>query len=698
MKCVLLVISWLAGSLCFANAQPSASLAGQVVNRETDATVEGATVLIEGAPLTAISENARRTTKTNREGRYRFNHLPVGQYELSVTLPGFVDSTRIPVELTSGENKTQDVKIVPTTVTSAYEVEDVPLPENMSRDISGVSFTPDGKIVVSNRAGEVWIGDLVQGAWRRFAYGLYEPFGLTAESDTVVYVIQRPEITRLRDTTGDGFADSYQTLNESWGLTGNYHEFAYGFACDSNGNFYGSLGMASVGEFDKARGPLKLDRVIPWDRPERLTDQHRSVARYQGWVFQVTTEGEFVPWATGFRQPLGLGLSPNDELFVTDVAGSWIPSSILAHVRKGKFYGHPDGLKWDPRFAKQEITRELLAALRTPPAVLLVHGQLGTSPGQPVWDTTGGKFGPFTGQMFIGDVTPFLMRVYLEKVAGEYQGAAFPFIRERGLRLGNMRNAFGPDGHLYLGQTVRGWREDREGLQRVVWAGESPIEILSMQLTESGFRLRFTEPMGRNSLAQTENYRMRRFQYNYHILDGSLRINEANVRVLEARPASSGRSVELELAELRPGFVYELASPRLRSKQAEPLDNPTAYYTLNRLLSGETFSSLPSAQDQPETIDPGPPDLDAGANIYKLYCAPCHQADGSGSETIQSASFIGEKSPLNKPDAELIEVIASGKEKETGELAMPAFGHALTPHEIQSVLAYIRAEFGDKER
>ena len=38
-------------------------------------------------------------------------------------------------------------------------------------------------------------------------------------------------------------------------------------------------------------------------------------------------------------------------------------------------------------------------------AVWLPHGMVANSPGNPTWDTTGGKFGPFGGQMFLGDQT-----------------------------------------------------------------------------------------------------------------------------------------------------------------------------------------------------------------------------------------------------------------------------------------------------
>ena len=44
-----------------------------------------------------------------------------------------------------------------------------------------------------------------------------------------------------------------------------------------------------------------------------------------------------------------------------------------------------------------------------------------------VLDNTGGKFGPFARQLFIGEFRLSENRVFLEKVGGEYQGACFGF-------------------------------------------------------------------------------------------------------------------------------------------------------------------------------------------------------------------------------------------------------------------------------
>jgi hypothetical protein len=79
------------------------------------------------------------------------------------------------------------------------------------------------------------------------------------------------------------------------------------------------------------------------------------------------------------------------------------------------------------------------------------------SPGNPAWDTTKGKFGPYAGQMLMGDQTQSnVFRVATEVVNGQMQGSIMPFID--GLESGVMRPLFLADGSLLLGQTGRGWQ------------------------------------------------------------------------------------------------------------------------------------------------------------------------------------------------------------------------------------------------
>lgn len=615
---------------------------------------------------------------------------------------------------------------------NTYEIEEIALPKEMSPELSGLAFTPSGKLVVVNRPGEVWIRD---GAgiesWRRFAFGLHEPLGVLALSEDEILVTQRPELTRLRDADGDGEAERYETVNDDWSVTDNWHEFTFGLRLNREGDFILSTGLPDVaGPINQRfpRAPLRMEKVHQEAKP--------SPGRYEGWVMKVNREGKMTPLACGFRAAAGVGVSPQGEIFATDQQGDYIATSTLVHVQPGRFYGHPASLKWRADY-QGPLTLEDLTQMRTPEAVALPHGAMGGSPGEPVWDTTGGKFGPFAGQVFIGDFTKLISRVFLEKVSGEYQGACFPFIRDAvglaaiqansgannltipagkdglkyfrdvpprtgtPLRPGNMRMAFAPDGSLYLAQTTRGWGKG-DGLQRIVWSKNTPVEMQKMELTRDGFRLTFTEVMNAEQLGQVNRYRLGRFRYLY-LPSGSPRVDEAAASIDAIRIAGDHRSVEIRVQDLQPGYIYELELEDLHSASGQRVENPQAFYTLTRLLDGRTFAGpmskpLMAAVAKSDTA----PDPEAGRRVYGTFCVTCHQPDGKGAAlpgteglaaTLVAADFTrrGEGAPLARPDAELIQIITHGAPGKP----MPPFGSVLKPDQIRDVLSYLRSAFGE---
>lgn len=609
-----------------------------------------------------------------------------------------------------------------------YRLEEIPLPPQMSPEVSAMGFSPSGRLVVANRRGEVWTCDPAKRDWRQFASGLHEPLGLSAVSDNEIYVAQRPEVTRLKDTTGDGVADEFVTVNGEWGITDNWHEFTFGLPRDKEGNFFVALGLPDTA------GPLNLTNPrTPVDMRKVHKEAKPSPGLWQGWVLKITPDGKAIPWASGFRQACGVAVSPEGEVFVTDQQGDYIAASPLIHVQKGRFYGHAASLKWSPEFRNRQATTEELEALRTPPTVVLPHGSMGGSPGEPVWDTTGGKFGPFGNQVFIGDFTKLISRVDLEKVGGEYQGACFPFLRDatglemilqnRGsdnltipaggdgrkyfrdaaplqgtrLRQGNMRLAFAPDGSLYLGQTTRGWASG-DGIQRLVWTGETPVEIQTMRLTERGFALTFTTPMDVEQLSNPQNYHLQRFRYLYQSAYGSPRTDEEAVAVRDIQVSEDGRRVELALSELEPGFIYEMELENMASREGHPVANPLAYYTLNRLHSGRTFTGplgrpLKIAPAKKTADAKSTPDLVEGRRVYAAYCVTCHQANGRGGGVpgLAAADFVSGPQLL-KSDEELLRSIENGIEGKS----MPPFGQVISAKERRDVLAFIRDSFGKK--
>jgi mono/diheme cytochrome c family protein/glucose/arabinose dehydrogenase len=670
-----------------AGATAVVHVTGHLRNAATGEPVAGWHVIISGAALWR-DENSALILSSGPGGEFDFQ-VPPGSYELETASGRFQDE-HFHLEVAPGAGISHDFDLKAAPESKAYVTEDVATPRQMVPEVSGITFTASGDLVAVTRRGEVWIRNAGTGAWRRFAYGLLEPFGVIADTDRDVYVTTRGEFMHLADTTGSGTADIYAVIDDSSGMTGNYHEFSYGLARDRYGNFYGANGMASK-DGDNfqgivAKGELKMDKAVAGFS----NDDHRSLVPYEGWVYEVTPQGEFIPFATGFRQAMGIGMSPQGELFATDVSGSWVPTSELHHVQKGRFYGNPDGLKWDPNYGGRPVTIEMLRRMRTPPVVYIPRGPLGSALGQPVWDTTGGKFGPFGGQIFMADWTGVVVRVDLEMVAGDYQGAVFLFAAGQGLNIGGVRAAFAPDGSLYIGQTARGWGSTaREGIQRISWTGATPVEVRTIRLAPRGFSLAFTAPMDPATLAATASYHVKRFRYNYSIDDGSLRVDEVAVPVSGARAHADGLGADIDLVELMPDFVYEIALDGVRSAGGDPVAHPVGYYTANRLLAGSAFPAKSALVAAPVALTP--PNPAAGGVIFRTNCVVCHQPDGKGSKQVGTPDFTVAGGPLTHPEAELINQVTNGGK------VMPPFGHVLAKQDILDVVSFLKQAFADKK-
>ena len=145
-----------------------------------------------------------------------------------------------------------------------------------------------------------------------------------------------------------------------------------------------------------------------------------------------------------------------------------------------------------------EIAYDKWADRRENAVILFPHNRVANSPGNPAW-LTQKKFGPFAGQMVIGDQTQSnLLRVVMQKIGDVEQGSVMPFFE--GLESGVMRPVFLPDGSLLLGQTGRGWQAKGgkvASLQHVRWDGKTVApQILDMRAIAGGFRLNLTQPLG----------------------------------------------------------------------------------------------------------------------------------------------------------------------------------------------------------
>ncbi len=351
-----------------------------------------------------------------------------------------------------------------------YHIQPIPNPDKFVLEVGALEYAPDDVIYAATRRGEVYRltgacgPDLSATKISLFAQGMHETLG-AAWRDGSLYVQQRPEITRLKDEDGDGCADVFETVSDQWALTGDYHEYAFSSRPDKNGDIWSVL---------------------------CLTGSGTSYALWRGWAVKTSPDGKTIPVCSGVRSPGGIGFNADGDVFYTDNQGPWNASSSLKWLRPGGFMGHGDTLKWHayaPDMLKPEAPKENSRSaserernpLYIPPAIMLPHGRIGASPTAIICDTTGGKFGPFKNQLFIGEQCySNIARVSLEKVDGLYQGVVFPFVK--GFASGPIGMVLTPEGQMFVGGSDRGWGPAAVSLS--IWTASSgPVKSLSRYST-----------------------------------------------------------------------------------------------------------------------------------------------------------------------------------------------------------------------
>lgn len=460
-----------------------------------------------------------------------------------------------------------------------YTISNVPIPKEVKLEVGGLALTDQDQLGVSTRRGEVWVIDKPYSqkpVYTRFAHGLHEALGLAYRNKNF-YLTQRGELTRLEDKNGDGKADVYKTIY-SWPLSGNYHDYSYGPKFKENGNMLVTLNLSWIGH-------------------------GASLVKWRGWMLEITPEGEMTPIATGLRSPSGFEINAEGDVFYTENQGDWVGSGRMTHLEKGDFAGNPEGLVWSgepnsPLDLKMEdIERDSgislyeyakkVPALKAP-AIWFPHTIQGISTSDILYDTTSGKFGPFEGQIFIGDQGHSkIMRVFMEKVNGVYQGASFNFVE--GFSSGILRMIWGNDNSMFVGMTSRGWSstgKEEFGLQRLVWNGKTPFEIKTIKAQDDGFLLEFTKPVNVDDGKKTSAYQVTTFNYKYHSNYGSPIVDQQKAKVTHVELADNGLSAKLSIEGMRLGFIHQIKIPDLQASSGEKLLHNTGYYTLNEVPGG----------------------------------------------------------------------------------------------------------------
>lgn len=434
-----------------------------------------------------------------------------------------------------------------------YVLESIPTPFPTCRP-SDIAFRDDGTMFVTAMTeGQVWLAKTPpadhpeQVKWQLFATGLYHPLGL-AIVDGRLYVAQKTEVTELIDRDGDQRVDHYRTVATGWGLSTGWHEYCFGLAVDADKNLWFAL---NTGYF--------------WTNPGYV-----NPGRWRGSVLRVSHGAERLEeMAKGCRVPNGIARGPAGGIFFTDNQGDWIQACKLAHVVPQRFYGHP------------ETKADALAKDTYPDgksAVWLPYERSRSTSG-PVHDSTQGRFGPFADQLFVGDVgygaNAGLMRIALEKVNGEYQGACFRFVD--GQPSGCERMKFGPGDQLYMASLST-------GLTRMKFTGKTPAALQTIRIRPKGvgFTVQLTQPLAEDANPPAEKIKVRRYHYLYTGNYGSPQADETNVTVEKVEVSADRQTLTLTLpVETYPiGMVYAFTFGELKFASGERLSQNEAWYTV----------------------------------------------------------------------------------------------------------------------
>lgn len=430
-------------------------------------------------------------------------------------------------------------------------------------EITGMAFLPGGAFAFShwggNRDRVASLGKVVlftpvandparKWAGRDLATGLMDPVGLAFDGRNL-YVGATNRIARVGL---DGAVSTLATVVTS----GNNHEYNYSMV-HKDGRLYATLGQAFPPAPSRDRGMvLEVDPAAG--------------------------KAEFI--AGGLREANGLGVGPEGELFATDNQGHWVPASKLVHIARGRDYGFDNPLAPFNELAP------------TQPALWLPHGELIFSPGQPLHLTAG----PFAGQLLIGELCQGgIRRAYLEKVKGVWQGAAMRFVR-KGIATGPLRLHQSADGAIWFGglRGIPGFNCDaipggaRNGLHRLVPTGKPNFEVLAVRSREGGFEIEFTRPAAAAALLDKASFELDHFRYLATAEYGGPKLDGARLTVSALRPGTGNRSVSLDVAGLKEGFVVHFRFRNVKSDSGQALWQEDAWYTLNRLGRAEAPVAL----------------------------------------------------------------------------------------------------------
>ena len=384
---------------------------------------------------------------------------------------------------------------------------------------TAVEFLPDGRIAMSTAHGDVWLVRVDEAKdechWQRFATGLYQPMGLKV-IDGKIHVLERGQLTRLHDTNNDGEADFYECVNNDWHCSGGEHSYDTSLETDPQGNFY----FHKTGDTDTPTG---------------------------GTLMRISKDGSKAEvFATGFRHPIGLAISPTGIITGADQEGNWMPATRIDQYKKGGFYG-------DMRAHHREVPPKTYDE-----PICWLPREVDNSAGCQVWVPNDARWGALAGlplHFSYGRCKAFVL--LRQEIGDVVQGGA----TELPLRFlsGSRTGKFHPkEAHLYV-VGLNGWQTAAKAdgsLQRVRPTDKVFNIPVKMEVATEGVKLTFSRTLDAKTATNVANYRGATWNYRWSGEYGSKRwkVSDPNVegqdelKLIAAELGDDGKTVFVKIA------------------------------------------------------------------------------------------------------------------------------------------------------
>jgi mono/diheme cytochrome c family protein len=418
----------------------------------------------------------------------------------------------------------------------------VEVPGNVWFRTSALAFFPDGRMVICTHGGDVWIVSDIDKAlkalkWKRFAAGMYEPFGLQV-IDGQIYVTCKDRLTRLHDYNDDGEADFYESFSADTDVSTFFHAFNFDLQRDKDGNLY----YIKSGQYTSHALPGAVIKVSP-DGSKR--EVH----------------------STGFRTPNGMGILPDGRLTASDNQGSWMPASKVSLLKPGGFYGyvqthvHKQRL-WAPDGGRIDHTKVVPPKTFDQPIIWMPQDFDNSSGGQ-LW-VDDPRWGPLSGRLLHTSFGKgWLYYMMLQEIDGQDQAAIVRLKIDAltGIHRARVNPA---DGQVYA-TGLNGWNgHGRKGLSqghihRFRYTGKSARLLTDTKVLHNGIELKFNFPLDPDAATDPARYQLKQWNYKWTAGYGSKqyspttgKVGPEDIVITRVKHNANKNSVFLEIPTIRP--------------------------------------------------------------------------------------------------------------------------------------------------